>query len=162
MKTLMLLTTATAISMATLTSAQDVTFSDVDVTVELGDVQNANALDYWPSIEADLEKVMTERVSTLYAPDGVDVDVAITEVSLSGSKLLSDGGEFNTLKGWIYVRDENNGNLLDTYHINLRAETGQVAWQNGAIKVPEMQAFYDKLLETFADRTVERVQDISA
>lgn len=160
MKNLMLLTTAAAISMATIATAQDVSFADIDVTVELGDVENANALDYWPSIEADMEKVMTERVSTFYAPDGVDIDVSVTEVSLSGSKLLSDGGEFNTLQGWVYVRDENNGNLLDTFHINLRAETGTVGWQDGAVKLPEMQAFYDTLIEAFAEKTVEGVKDI--
>lgn len=160
MKTLMLLTTSATLCVATLASAEQVSFSDIDVTVELGDVQNANALEYWPKIEADMEKVMTERVSAFYAPDGVDIDVSITEVSLSGSKLLSEGGEFNTLKGWVYVRDENNGNLLDTFHINLRAETGQVGWQDGAIKVPEMQAFYEALLEAFAEKTVAQVRDI--
>lgn len=160
MKNLMLLTTATAISLASFASAQDVTFGAIDVTVELSDVENANALDYWPTIEADMEKVMTERVSAFYAPDGVDIDVSVTEVSLSGSQLLSNGGEFNTLQGWVYVRDENNGNLLDSFHINLRAETGQVGWQDGAIKLPEMQAFYDALLEAFADKTVARVNDI--
>lgn len=160
MKTLILLTTATMLSMTTMAAAEDTTFADIDVTVELGDVENANALDYWPSIEADMEKIMTERVASMYAPDGVDIDVAITEVSLSGSKLLSEGGEFNTLQGWVYVRDENNGNLLDTFHINLRAETGQVGWQDGAIKLPEMRAFYDALLEAFADKTVARVNEI--
>lgn len=160
MKNLMLLTTAAAISMATFATAQDVAFADIDVTVELGDVENANALDYWPSIEADMEKVMTERVSAFYAPDGVDIDVSVTEVSLSGSKLLSDGGEFNTLQGWVYVRDENNGKLLDTFHINLRAETGTVGWQDGAVKLPEMQAFYDTLIEAFAEKTVQGVKDI--
>ena len=160
MKTLMLLTTTAALSFATLASAEGVTFSDIDVTVELGDVQNANALEYWPTIEVDMEKVMTDRVSAYYAPDGVDIDVSISEISLSGSKFLSEGGEFNTLKGWVYVRDENNGKLLDSFHINLRAETGQVGWQNGAIKVPEMQAFYEALLEAFADKTVAKVQDI--
>lgn len=160
MKNLMLLTTAAAISMATFATAQDVSVADIDVTVELGDVENANALDYWPSIEADMEKVMTDRVSAFYAPDGVDIDVSVTEVSLSGSKLLSDDGEFNTLQGWVYVRDENNGNLLDTFHINLRAETGMVGWQDGAVKLPEMQAFYDTLIEAFAEKTVEGVKDI--
>ena len=160
MKNLMLLTTATAISLASFASAQDVTFGDIDVTVELSDVENANALDYWPSIEADMERVMSERVSAFYAPDGVDIDVSVTEVSLSGSQLLANGGEFNTLQGWVYVRDENNGNLLDTFHINLRAETGTVGWQDGAVKLPEMQAFYDALLEAFAEKTVEGVNDI--
>jgi hypothetical protein len=160
MKPLVLLTTTAALSFATIAGAQPVKFADIDVTVELGDVQNANALEYWPTIEADMERVMTDRVSENYAPDGVDIDVSVTEVSLSGSKLLSDGGEFNTLKGWVYVRDENNGNLLDTFHINLRAETGEVGWQDGAIKLPAMQAFYDALLEAFADKTFTQVQDI--
>ncbi|MEO9822923.1 MAG: hypothetical protein ABJF50_00715 [Paracoccaceae bacterium] len=159
MKNLMLLTTTAAISLASFASAQEVSISDIDVTVELKDVENANALDYWPTIEADMEKVMNERVSSVYAPDGVDIDVSVTEVSLSGSKLLENGGEFNTLHGWIYVRDENNGNLMDTYNIKLRAETGSVGWQDGAVKLPEMQAFYDALLEAFADKTMARVQE---
>lgn len=149
-----------AFAFASLATAQGVKFADIDVTVELDDVENANALSYWPTIEADLERVMTERVASMYAPDGVDIDVSVTEISLSGSKLLENGGEFNTLQGWIYVRDENNGNLLDSFNIKLRAETGQVGWQDGAVKLPEMQAFYDTLIETFAERTVKRVQDI--
>ncbi|NNE89700.1 MAG: hypothetical protein HKN27_16655 [Silicimonas sp.] len=156
MKTLML-TTAAALSMATIATAQDVKFADIDVTVELRDVENANALDYWPTIEADMEKVMTDRVASMYAPDGLDIDVSVTEVSLSGSTLLKEQGEFNTLQGWVYVRDENNGNLVDNFKINLRAETGQVGLQDGQIKLPEMQAFYDALLGAFADKTVERV-----
>ena len=158
MKTLVL-TTAVALSIATVAPAQDVKFADIDVTVELSDVENANALDYWPTIEADMEKVMTDRVASMYSPDGLDIDVSVTEVSLSGSTLLKDQGEFNTLQGWVYVRDENNGNLVDNFKINLRAETGQVGLQDGQIKLPEMQAFYDALLTAFADKTVERVVD---
>ena len=157
MKTLTLLAAGAAIAFASTASAQDVKFADIDVTVELSDVENSNALDFWPTLEADMERVMTERVAPMYAPDGLDVDVSVTEVSLSGSNLLSDEGEFNTLQGWVYVRDENNGNLVDNFKINLRAETGQVGLQDGMIVLPDMKDFYVALLNAFADKTVERV-----
>ena len=157
MKTLNMIAIGAAFAFASTATAQDVKFADIDVSVELKDVENANALDFWPTIEADMERVMTERVASMYAPDGLDIDVNLTEVSLSGSNLLKEEGEFNTLHGWVYVRDENNGNLVDNFNIKLRAETGQVGLQDGMIVLPDMQDFYVALLNAFADRTVEKV-----
>ena len=157
MKTLNIIAIGAAVAFASTATAQDVKFADIDVSVELKDVENANALEFWPTIEADMEKVMTERVASMYSPDGLDIDVNLIEVSLSGSNLLKDEGEFNTLQGWVYVRDENNGNLVDNFNIKLRAETGQVGLQDGMIVLPDMQDFYVALLNAFADKTVEKV-----
>ena len=60
--------------------AQDTALiAEADVKVELDDV-NANALDYWPDIEKDLEAKLAEKIAPIYSGDGYDITVSLSEI----------------------------------------------------------------------------------
>lgn len=145
--------------------AQDTALiAEADVKVELDDV-NANALDYWPDIEKDLEAKLAEKIAPIYSGDGYDITVSLSEISIDGSALLGADGEFNTLKGWVYIREQGNPDPVDSVGLSLTAVTGDVtatASENTLVTItaPQRGDFYDALLDRFAERTIEEVQGL--
>lgn len=135
--------------------------SEADVVVELEDV-NANALDYWPAIEADLEEKLAEKIAPYHSGDGHDITVRLSEISIDGSALLGNEGEFNTLVGWVYIREKDNPEPVESIGLSLTATTAEttVASQTAIIIPPARNAFYEALLDRFAERTVEEVQGL--
>ena len=134
--------------------------SEVDVIVELEDAANANALEYWPSIETDLESLLEEKLAGQMANEGHDVTVRLAEVSLDGSPLLGTDGEFNTLKGWIYIREPGDPDPVESVGISLNAEVGE-GDEDALINLnPSIDDMYRALLDRFAERTIEEVEAI--
>ncbi len=140
--------------------AQDeVLIAEADVKVELDDV-NANALQYYPNIEQDLEAKLAEKIQPHHSDDGYDVTVSLSEISVDGSVLLGNEGEFNTLKGWVYIREQGNPDPVESVGLSLTAVTGEVDPAADIVIAPSQNAFYDALLDRFAERTVEEVQGL--
>lgn len=164
MKTLMALITTTAIGAASLASAQDVNpnnmIAEADVVVELEDAKNANALQFWPQIETDLETVLAQKMQPFYSGEGYDVTIRLTKVSMTGSTLLTDKGEFNHLEGWVYVRNQDDPDPVDSFKVIISAETGTAGLSEGMYLLPGLADFYVALLNGFADKTVREIQDI--
>lgn len=133
--------------------------SNADVVVELDDV-NANALDYWPTIEADLEAKLVEKIEPFYSGDGYEVKVSLSEISVDGSALLDGEGEFNTLKGWVYIREQGNPDPVESVGLSLEARTGEADPDAVIVIPPAKDKFYDTLLNRFAERTVEEVEKL--
>lgn len=131
--------------------------SDADVVVELEDV-NANALSYWPDIESDLEAKLVEKIAPYYSGDGYEITISLSEISIDGSALLGNEGEFNTLKGWIYIREKGNPDPVESLGLSLEAKTGAVDPSATIVIAPAQDKFYDTLLDRFAERTVEEVE----
>lgn len=149
-----------AVTAATSVSAQDKTMiHEADVVVELEDM-NANALDYWPTIEKDLEAKLAEKIEPYYSGEGYDIRVRLSDVSISGSTLLEGEGEFNTLKGWVYIREQGNPDPIGSVGLSLEAVTGEADSEADFIIPPASDEFYDALLNRFAERTVEEVQKL--
>lgn len=136
------------------------TINEADVIVELEDAENANALEYWPQIETDLEEVMAAYIAPLHSDDGYDVKVRLTEVSLSGSKILEGEGEFNHMEGWVYVREQGDPSVVDSFNIVIDAKTQSAGIADGMIVIPGMDDFYVALLNGFADKSVKLIKDL--
>lgn len=163
--------TAFAAGAALVTVSGDAAFAqgkalikEADVKVDLSDV-DANALDYWPTIEKDLEAKLAEKIAPLYSGDGYDITISLSEISIDGSALLGAEGEFNTLKGWVYIREQGNPDPVDSVGLSLTAKTGDVTATPSentlvTITAPQRKAFYDALLDRFAERTIEEVQGL--
>lgn len=135
--------------------------NDADVIVELEDAENANALEYWPQIETDLETVMAAYIAPVHSGEGYDVKVRLTEVSLSGSKKLAGKGEFNHMEGWVYVREQGNPSVVDSFKVIIDAETRTEDLKPGDFVIlPDMDAFYIALLNGFADKSVRLIGEI--
>lgn len=150
---------AGAIAASTVAFAQEQnTIDEVEVKADLGDVNKSNALDYWPSIEEDLEAAIKASAGPLVSNEGYDVTVQLKEISLSGSKLLSDSGEFNRIDGWVYFRPEEGGAAENQHNIIIDAKTGDVPTGAIAVIVPGKPEFYNAMLVGFADATLNRLE----
>lgn len=132
-----------------------------DVVVELEDV-NANAMEYYPNIERDLEAKLATEIEPYYSGSGYDIRIRLSEISIDGSALLGNEGEFNTLKGWVYIREQGNPDPVDSVGLSLTAQTGDTsaATESTIVIPPARNAFYEALLQRFAERTVEEVQGL--
>lgn len=154
---------AGAVAASTIAFAQDVnTLKSVEVKAELGDINNANALDYWPSIEEDLAKVIEAEAAPNVSENGYQVVVSLKEVSLSGSKLLSGRGEFNHLEGWVYFIPEGETVAQDQDDVIIEAVTAPVPNDAIAVIVPGKPAFYAAMLEGFAVSTVDKLEALDS
>jgi hypothetical protein len=140
-------------------SAQEVPspISDVKVSVELEAV-DANALDLWPNIGNDLTEAILAAASPYLAEDGHTVAVVLNEVSLGGTDVLGEAGEFNRLGGWVYVRDDPAEPPIVSKEIVLVAESFVPGGTTLIHIVPGRPDFYNALVNVFAIRVIEEVQ----
>jgi hypothetical protein len=134
-----------------------VPISEVSVNVELEAV-DSNALDRWPEIGADLTTAILAAAAPYVSDDGRSVAVVLNEVSLGGTSVLGDGGEFNRLAGWVYVRDDPAEPPLVSEQIVLQADTFVLGGTSEFYIVPGRPDFYNALINVFATRVVEKVE----
>lgn len=154
---------AGALAASTTAFAEDQNMIDtVKVEADLGDINQANALNYWPSIEEDLAKVIEAQAGPLVSDAGYDVTVVLKELSLSGSKLLTGNGEFNRLEGWVYFRPDGENVAQDQHNIIIDAKTGTVPDSAIGVIVPGKPEFYAAVLEGFADATLKQLQELDS
>ncbi len=159
MKRLTVLLATTCIGLAGVASAAPKTVAEVDVIVEFEDAENANAQKFWPAIETDLETIFAAKAAPFHSDDGYDVKVRLTQVSLSGSEILTGEGEFNHLEGWVYVREQGEPEAVDSFKVIIDAKTGSVGIEEGMITLPDLQDFYVALLNGFVDKSYEEIQE---
>jgi hypothetical protein len=137
-------------------SGQDarVPISDVKVSVELEAV-DANALDRWPSIGADLSQAILSAAAPHIAEDGRAVTVVLNEVSLGGTTVLGEAGEFNRLGGWVYVREDGDAEPILSEEIVLAADSFVPGGTSQILTIPGRPDFYNALIGVFALRVLE-------
>jgi hypothetical protein len=133
-----------------------VPISDVSVTVEIEAV-DSNALDRWPEIGPDLTAAILAASAPYIADDGLSVAVVLNEVSLGGTTVLGEGGEFNRLGGWVYIRDDPAQPPIFSEEIEFEAETFALGGTSQFYIVPGRPDFYNALVNVFAARVVEEV-----
>jgi len=133
-----------------------VPMSDVNVTVEIEAV-DSNALDRWPEIGPDLTAAILAASAPYIAEDGLSVAVVLNEVSLGGTTVLGEGGEFNRLGGWVYIRDDPAQPPIFSEEIEFEAETFALGGTSQFYIVPGRPDFYNALVNVFAARVVEEV-----
>jgi hypothetical protein len=131
--------------------------SDVAVSVELEAV-DANALDRWPEIGADLTAAILAAAAPYVADEGRSVAVVLNEVSLGGTTVLGENGEFNRLGGWVYVRDDPAAPPILSEEITFQADTFVPGGTSELYIVPGRPEFYNALVNVFALRVVEEVE----
>jgi hypothetical protein len=132
--------------------------SDVKVSVELEAV-DANALDRWPSIGNDLTEAILAAASPYLAEDGRTVAVVLNEVSLGGTAVLGEEGEFNRLGGWVYVRDDPAEPPIVSEEVVLVADSFVPGGTSLIHIIPGRPEFYNALVNVFAIRVIEEAQE---
>ncbi|MFV2052864.1 hypothetical protein [Aliiroseovarius sp. YM-037] len=153
---------------STFAYADDVQLSEIDVQTDLSAVEGANAMEYWPTLNDDLRAAIAAQVDL--AEDANRVMVEIHSVTLDGSGVLPESGEFNQLQGTIAVFEPKTGQEADdgdiapvtSYPLNLDASVadGGVA-PEGWIRIPpSTDDFYTALVNTFAIEVVKNLEEM--
>lgn len=152
---------ATTTILAAPLAAQPLDIADVEVIANLGAV-DANALDRWPDIAGDLTVAITSGLEDRLSEDGdYHVTVDLNEISNAGATMLADDGEFNQLKGWVYIDGPDSDVPLKKIFIDLSAEEGAAMVPSNVTIVPPKRAeFYDALVVTFAQKVVSDVTEL--
>nr|WP_319251729.1 hypothetical protein [uncultured Celeribacter sp.] len=142
-------------------AAEPLDISEVEVVTDLEAV-DANALDRWPEIAADLTVAITSGLDELMEEDGrYSVSVDVTEISNAGATMLGEDGEFNRIEGWAYVNGPGSDMPLEKLKIELEAEEGvALVPADVTIKAPERESFYDALVAGFAYEVSSDVSEL--
>lgn len=153
---------------STFAYAQDVQLSEIDVKTDLSAVEGANAMEYWPTLNDDLRAAIAAQVDM--TEDANRVMVEIHSVTLDGSGILPESGEFNQLQGTVAVFEPKTGQEQDdgdiapvtSYPLNLDASIadGGVAPEGWVMVPPSTDDFYTALVNTFAIEVVNNLKDM--
>lgn len=168
-KTLLL---GTALSLATFTAAQaaDPKVSEIDVSVQFSSV-DANALDFYPNLEADLESALAKSVEPMMAGDGGRLLVIIYDLGVDGNAILNTAADINTLHGGVQFYPPNPDKSSNASAVNPKVTDIKV------VAVPELPAtmdpeapdylilpsdgtVYEVMVDKFAEVVAERLPEL--
>lgn len=132
-------------------AAEEATFKDVTVDIAIDAATGANALTYYPEIEADLERHIIAQLPVSDDPNGYSVNVTLHSMSLDGDTILPDSREFNRLEGVALVTSPLTNATPHSIPIRISAETEKTALPEGFVVIaPSTDDFYDAMLAGFA------------
>ncbi|MBK0328592.1 hypothetical protein I5535_14980 [Rhodobacteraceae bacterium F11138] len=139
-------------------NAEEAVVKEVTAKVGIESTQDANVLDYYPQMQADLEAAIRERVPVADDPAGYVVDVILQDVSLNGDSMLPSSMEFNQMEGVVTITSPATNATPQTVPINLRAMAADGTAPEGFIVVPPSEAdFYRALIASFADAVADEL-----
>jgi hypothetical protein len=175
MNTLKMLMLGSAVALVPMAAAAaDPEYSEIDVTVELAAADGANALDFWPTLEADVEGRLAQALAdqTTTEPNQSRLVVTIDEVSVDGNALLVSGGEFNTLDGTVSLypplpepqSDGGDANLAPTtasagvYAVLGAPDPMPDPGERVLLLAPSDEVVYEAMLDKFVEVVLQRVE----
>ncbi|MEM1065712.1 MAG: hypothetical protein AAGJ74_09445, partial [Pseudomonadota bacterium] len=95
----------------------------VDVSLEVDDIANPTAAQFWADLEKDLEEAILVRVSDRLDPGGSRIRIDIDEVALA-SGFQGALGEESVLAGDINVTHPTDKTKSQFYDLKIRAAQG--------------------------------------
>lgn len=135
---------------------------EIDVTVEIGDVTNAKAAEYWQNLEADLENAILARlVDQTDEEDGSKILVDISEVELADGFTDLMDLEKSVLKGDIYQSHEVDNSRFNSYELTVTYDLAAPVLGEGFdpnASAEDSQRAYLALVETFAGEVVKNIK----
>ena len=141
-------------------AADEATVKDIDVSTEIEGVDGANALDYYPDLETDLEKAVAQLVEVTDDPNGYDIDVTVQSVSLDGDTVLPDTQEFNQMEGVVVITSPMTDQDPHSYPVRLVAMTDDSAVPQGFVQInPDPDDFYNAMIDAFASNVAENLPE---
>ena len=156
------LLTATALVAAPLAAfAQDATVKEIDVTVDISAVQNAEAAAYWGNLEKDLEGAILAKLTDRVADDGAKLSIDISEVELANGFQEAAGLADAMLKGSVNQTHDSNNARFNAYELTVDVKTAMPILGEGfVITAPDVDTtrVYNAMVETFAAQVAENVK----
>jgi hypothetical protein len=156
-----LLMTAAAVAMGTAVFAAPIGVASVDVEADVSVVENQTALTQWPTLAEDLRAAIAEEVFPETSPEGLEVSVRITSLSLDGSYVLGDDGRFNTMEGVVVVKRPDEPQSAEGMQIRLMSTSDTTITSSADVFVipPSPEDFYNAMILAFANSVGEKVKD---
>lgn len=132
--------------------AEEATIKDISVKAEIDTANGANALTYYPQVEADLAQAIAGRVPVSDAPNGYVVQVMLQSMTLDGDSVLPDSMEFNRMEGVALVTSPLTNTAPETIPIQIAAYSGDGPALDGYTVVePSVDDFYVSMVMAFAE-----------
>lgn len=137
----------------------------VEVDVDLDALGTAAAGTRWNDISDDLENALAARLvnsAFLSANPQTSVIIDINEVSIAGSLEAAAGVAETALEGTVNVTHPSDNTVFDTYDLSVSfADAGPSYIPEGtdmATVTATSDAYYDAMINAFADRVAERLE----
>ncbi|MBM7069794.1 hypothetical protein [Actibacterium sp. 188UL27-1] len=149
---------AAALSATTAISATEV--EEIDVTVDLTALENAEAAGVWTNIASDLENAIAARLVDQLSEDGASITIDIDEVALANSLDKAVGAGEATLQGDVEIRVPGLANN-ENYTLTVNAEQVQPFVPEGMVVTDlkvEDGAFYDAMIQGFAENVAMKLK----
>lgn len=154
--------TATFLAFPLLAVAQTApTVKEIDVTVDLAAVQNAEAAAYWANLGADLKASILAGLVNQIADDGAKITVDISEVELASGFAGAVGIGNTILKGTVNQTHDSNNGRFHSYELTVDIKQSLPALGEGfdinAVDVDTTKV-YQAMVGTFANQVVANVK----
>ena len=156
------LTAVTALALLPLGAFAETPISEVNVHANLNEYVDANAMQYYPQLATDVQRLIAERLDLTGDAGDPMIDVEIKGVLLDGDSVLPDSAEFNELRATINYTDDNNEINAEAMPLWIKASTADTTPQEGVIFVaPDRTDFYVAMITTLANTVVDNIPDIA-
>ena len=135
----------------------------VNVTVDLEAIENERAAQYWTTVADDLETAIVSRLTDqIVETNGASVSVDINELSLATAFQENLGIEDTTLVGQVSVLNLQDQSEREFYELTVDYDQAIsfLPTADGDIVAVSMgdKAYYDGMIEAFADNVVSKLQ----
>jgi hypothetical protein len=152
-------------------AAMEKTLSGVEVKSDLSSYEENNVLKFWPTLDEDLATAISSKLNIDEKADAPRISVEINKVAINGNPVLTDSGEFNQIEGTVTThqggntvssttQDETQNAITGSYPLRMQAVSGEPQVSEDWITVaPSQDDFYNALIDAYATRIVERVEE---
>lgn len=165
-----MLGTAMATVTAVAVQAADHKVKEIDVVVQFSSV-DANALQFYPNLETDLEQKLAQALAPVMDDNGGRMLVFVTGMSVDGNNILTASSAFNALEGGVQYFPPNpdkSGNasgvtplVTDLRIVGVPAMPATIDPAGPAYLIlPSDATVYDVMLDKFAEVVAERLPDM--
>ena len=132
-------------------------------------VYESNALEYWPTLDADIAQSIIDKVVMDDRSDAPRVRVEVSKIAVDGDTMFSDDSNFNQLEGTVVVMDslndgviansdEGNSEILQSFSVGVSATSPDIEVPEGWVVLSASDdEFYEAMVEGFANAALERI-----
>lgn len=141
------------------TTAQTVV-RDVDISVDMDAIQNAEAAAYWSDLADDLENAIVANLVGRTGEQGAKISIDIDEVELANSFQSAIGVADSRLSGSVAVTHDSDNTQFDNYDLTVTFEQAGPFFLPGtdlAAITTDSKEYYDAMVAAFADHVVRRL-----
>jgi hypothetical protein len=145
--------------------------ANIDASVDVSAINNAQAATFWANLETDLENAIAARVTERLAVeevkpdengkiDGAQIKVDIREVELASAFERELNLADAVLVGQVTIVDDTDNSNSDGYELTVSLENAKVIVPEGATLLlsTDTSGAYTRLVEAFADGVVSRLK----